>query len=429
MDDKILFSKILGTHLPWFVKQVIVNDKEQRIDIYVDHEPDIRVRCPVCDKFTSMYDHGPERIFRRLDTCQMQTYIHVRLPRSNCPEHGVKQIASEFGENGSTMTFAFESHVINVAKECDIVATARLCRLNWDRCWNVVERSVDRGRKRKAHKIPAKIGVDEKSFARGHKYETLVYNIDGRTVEYVFDGRGQDSLESYYRQFTRNELSQAEAIAMDMWDPYIAATKAYVPDAAEKIVFDRFHTMRHVLDAVDKVRKNEHRQLIEKGEDLLKGTKYLWLWSNENIPEWRQPEFKALKAKDLKVCRAWAIKENLRHMWNCRYKANMQKYFKRWYFWATHSRLQPIINAAKMLKTHIDNIVTYAKHRITNALAEGINTKIEKIKRMACGYRNHSHYRAAIYFHCGGLDLFPKPPVQPSIKFRTACIQYVGGTH
>lgn len=420
MDEKLLFTKILGLHAPWFIKQVEVKEKEQRIDIYVDHEPGIRVRCPVCNTFYGTYDHAPERVFRHLNTCQMQTYIHARLPRVNCPQHGVKQIDPQFGENGSEMTFAFESLVIRVAQECSIEATARLCNLSWDQSWNVLDRAVERGRSRKVHRVPSRIGVDEKSIARGHKYESLVYDMDAGTVDYVCDDRKQESLESYYRQFSRDELSQVKAVAMDMWDPYIAATRAYVPDADKKIVFDRFHVMRQVLDAVDKVRKSEHRQLSEAGEQTLKGTKYLWLWSEENIPAWRQPEFDALKAKDLRVCRAWAIKENLRHLWDYRYEANMRTYFKRWYFWATHCRLEPIKKAAKTLKVHLDNIVTYARHRITNALAEGINTKIEKIKRMACGFRNRSHYKTAIYFHCGGLDLFPRSPIQLALKFKTA---------
>jgi transposase len=418
MDDKILFTKILGLKPPWFIKEIAFKEKENRIHIYLEHGNDIIVRCPVCEKFFSVYDHSPERIFRHLDTCQMQTFIHVRLPRVDCPTHGVKQIDSEFGENGSDMTFAFESQVIKVAKECNIEGVSRLCDLSWDRGWNALERSVNRGRRRKAHRVPSRIGVDEKSIARGHKYETLVYNIDAGTVEYVCDDRGQASLEGYYKQFTREELEGVKAVAMDMWDPYIAATKAYVPDAEKKIVFDRFHVMRHILDAVDKVRKNENKQLNESGEDILKGTKYLWLWSEENIPEWRKEEFDALRAQDLKVCRAWAIKENLRHLWDYRYEANMLAYFKRWYFWAMHSRLEPIKKAAKTLKTHLDNIVTYAKHRITNSLAEGVNAKIEKIKRMACGFRNRAHYRTAIYFHCGGLDLFPQSPTQPSLKYR-----------
>jgi transposase len=417
MDDKVLFSRILGIRLPWFVKQVVVNETEQRIGIFVDHEPGIKVRCPECGLFYGLYDHGPERVYRHLNTCQMKTHIHIRPPRVNCPDHGVKQIDSEFGENGSEMTFAFESWVIQVARECSIEGTGRLCGLSWDQGWNVLERAVERGRARKPHRIPRRIGVDEKSIARGHKYESLVYDIDAGTVEFVFDERGQESLEAYYWQFSRAELSGVRAVAIDMWDPYIAATKAWVPDAKKKIVFDRFHVMRQVLDAVDEIRKSEHRQLAARGEQTLKGTKYLWLWSQENIPSWRQEEFEALRAKDLKVCRAWAIKENLRHLWDYRYEAPMRNYFKRWYFWASHSRMEPIKKAAQTLKVHVDNIVTYARHRITNALGEAINAKIEKVKRMACGFRNRSHYRTAIYFHCGGLDLFPRPPIQPTLSF------------
>ena len=429
MDEKALFTKILGLHLPWFIKQVKVDAEKQRIDIFVDHEPDIRVRCPVCEKFSSVYDHGPERVFRHLDTCQMHTYIHVRLPRVNCPKHGVKQVVSEFGENGSQMTYAFEARVLEVLKECSITSSALLCGLSWDKCWNALGRAVNRGLSRKPHQVPRRIGVDEKSIARGHKYESLVYDLDAGTVEYVCDERRQDSLEGYYRQFRPDQLEQIEAVAMDMWDPYIAATKACVPNADKKIVFDRFHVMRHVVDAVDKVRKIENRQLAEQGLQTLKGTRYLWLWSKENIPPWRQQDFKELKAMDLKVCRAWAIKENLRNLWAYRYEGWMRKYFRRWYFWASHSRLDPVKKAAKTLKDHLDNIVTYARHRITNAMAEGINAKIEKIKRKACGFRNRSHYRTAIFFHCGGLDMLPKPPSKPSLCFKALCTQDVGGTH
>jgi transposase len=429
MDDKSLFTKILGLRPPWFIKHVAVNDQTQQVDIYVDHEPGIRVRCPVCDQFYGLYDHAPERVYRHLDTCQMRTFIHVRLPRVNCPTHGIKQVGPEFGENGSELTFGFESFVIRVAQECSIKATARLCRLGWDQCWNTLERAVDRGRARKEHRVPRRMGVDEKSIARGHKYETLVYDIDAGTVEFVADERTQEALESYYRQFTPEELAGIEAVAMDMWDPFIAATRKHVPDAAKKIVFDRFHVMRHVLEAVDQVRKSEHRQLSDSGESPLKGTKYLWLWSPENMPAWRQEEFAQLRARDLKVCRAWAIKENLRHLWDYHYQAHMRSFFKRWYFWATHSRLKPIQKAAKTVKNHIENILTYAKHRITNALGEAINAKIEKVKRMACGFRNRAHYRTAIYFHCGGLSLFPKPPALPSLCFKSLASQHVGGTH
>ena len=161
MDDKKLFTKILGLKPPWFIAKVVFNEPEQRIDIYVDHESHIQVRCPECEKFFGIYDHSPERVYRHLDTCQMQTYVHVCLPRVNFPTHGVKQIVSEFGENGSEMTVAFESHVVRVARECNLTATAGLCGLSWDQSSSALKRAVTRGQARKEHRIPRRIGVDE----------------------------------------------------------------------------------------------------------------------------------------------------------------------------------------------------------------------------------------------------------------------------
>jgi transposase len=347
----------------------------------------------------------------------MATYVHVRLPRAQCNQHGIKQIVSEFGENGSEMTHAFEQRMIAMLEECSLSGVQRLSGITWDQAWAVVERAVARGLDRKEHRLPARIGIDEKSFAKGHKYETLVYDIDKATVEYVGDHREQESLEAYFKQFSPEERNGVEAVAMDMWEPYINATLTWIPDAKRKMVFDRFHIMGHVSKAVDEIRKLEHRDLLKAGCDDLKHTKYLWLWNEENIPEWRRDEFEQLKARDLKVCRAWAMKENLRHLWSYHSEAWARKFFKKWYHWATHSRLPAMAKAARTLQTHLDNIVTFARLRITNALGESLNSKIEKVKRMACGFRNREHYKKAIYFHCGGLDLLPKPPSSSRLRF------------
>ena len=248
-----------------------------------------------------------------------------------------------------------------------------------------------RGLARKEKRVCARIGIDEKSLGKGHDYESIVCDLDRGTVEYVVDDRKQESLESYYQQFTREELAAIEAIAMDMWNPYIAATKAYVPDADNKIVFDRYHATTQVTKAVDKVRRREHKVLAKQGDLRLLGTKYLWLRNEENVPEWRREEFDGVKNAELKTSRAWAIKESLRVFWNYVYAKCAENYFKAWYFWATHSRLTPIIEAAKTLKRHITNLLTFIKHQITNATSEGINSKIQMIKMMACGYRNREH--------------------------------------
>jgi transposase len=298
--------------------------------------------------------------------------------------------------------------LINALKECDVTGVTRLMGTSWDQTWGVMMRAVTRGLARKRRRMPAHLGIDEKSVGKGHTYESIVCDLDRSTVEYVVDDREKESLESYFRLFTAKQLTRIKAIAMDMWEPYVLATHAHVPKAGEKIVFDRFHATKQVTAAVDKVRRAEHKSLAKDGDERLKGTKYLWLRNEENIPEWRREEFAEVKSAELRTSRAWAIKESLRKFWSYTYARCAEKYFQAWYFWATHSRIAPMIAAARTLKSHLPNLLTYFKHRITNATSEGINSKIQMIKMMACGYRNRDHYRAAIYFHCGGLDLYPR---------------------
>ena len=410
MDMNIItfYSKLLGVKGAWSIRDVAMDDKGDRVDIYMEHRSGVKFPCPVCEEFCGVYDHLPEREFRHLNTCQMQTWVHARIPRIQCPTHGVHQITHGIAEDNSGMTYALERLVIDLEGECSIESVGRILDLDWHSCHRVQVRAVERGLARKPRRIPENIGVDEKAFSKGHRYETLVYDNDRGVVEYVCDDREEESLLAYYLQFTKEELASVKSITMDMWKAYIGATKLCVPDADSKIVFDKFHVMRFVVNAVDEVRKQEHAALLESGNSILKGTKYLWLWNRNNIPAGRLPELESLRDLDLKVCRAWAIKENLSRMWDFANKAWMSRFFRTWYFWATHSHLRPVIVAAKTLKNHIANIVTYATHRVTNALGESLNSRIEKVKRLACGYRNRENYRTAIYFHCGGLSLMPR---------------------
>lgn len=257
MNDKELYTQILGIKFPWYIESVEMDKSSKRVDIYVSHLSGMEMPCPVCDKYCPVYDHMPERILRHLDTCQLKTYVHVRFPRIKCEEHGIKQTDSDLNDGRSEMTYEFENYVLNLEKECNLTSVQRLTGISWDQGYNAMDRAVHRGFSRKVDKIPKRLGVDEKSFAKGHKYETLVYDHDKGTVEYVADNRQLSSLEEYYKRFTQEELTEVETVTMDMWDPYIAATRNYVPDSEKKIVFDRFHVMQIISTAVDKVRRME----------------------------------------------------------------------------------------------------------------------------------------------------------------------------
>lgn len=354
-----------------------------------------------------MYDHLAERVWRHLDSCQFLTYLHASPPRIKCPDHGVRQASLPWAQAGSRFTHMFEALAIDVLLATNVKQAAKLLRISWDQAWHLIERAVARGRAAKGMTVPKQIGIDEKAIAKGQRYMTLVCDLQASTVEYIGDERTEQSLSAYFTAFTPEQREGIEAISMDMWSAYINACRAHVPQAQDKMVFDRFHLMQHVSQGVDRVRKQEHKALLQQGDGTFNRSKYLWLYSTENLPVKAQERFAALKNSNLKTARAWAMKESLREMWSCSTADEAKCFWTRWYFWATHSRLVPMIEKAKMMARYLPNIMTYFMHRITNAVAEGLNFKIATIQKRACGYRNRDHFKIAVYFHCGGLNLYP----------------------
>lgn len=410
MRDTELYRHLLGLEVPWTVSRVELNAKDQRVDVWAEHARGTRWPCPECEEGSAMltaHDHAPERSWRHLDSCQFMTYLHARPPRVNCPTHGVKQVRLPWADPKARFTALFERFAIDVLLETDVLGATRILRISWDEAWHIQERAVARGMAVKGKNIVARVGVDEKSAAKGHKYLTLVSDLDRGTVEYIADDRKTESLNSYFVKLTPEQIQGIEAIAMDMWEPFEHAIHAHVPEAAKKIVFDRFHIMQHVGRGVDSVRKQEHRELRAQGDDTLARSKYLWLYAEENIPEQSRARFEELRDADLKTGRAWSMKETLRGLWDHTERSAGEAHWKHWYFWATHSRLKPMIEAARTVRRHIVNVLTYFEHRITNAVSEGLNSKIQTIKKRAYGFRNKENFKTAIYFHCGGLQLYP----------------------
>ena len=409
MQDTKLFETILGITSPWHISRVDLKTEDKRVDLWLEHEP-TRWPCPECGTELAGFDHAEERTWRHLDTCQFQTHLHAEIPRVQCVTHGVKQVRVPWAEPRSRFTLLMERLVIDLILQCSTVKGAcAIVGISWDEAWGIMRRAVARGQARKAARPIAYIGVDEKAFRKGHRYHTIVCDLERSTVEFVAEERKTESLAAYYAQLTTEQTTALRAVAMDMWEPYIGATRDGLPDGESRIVFDRFHIMREMTKAVDTVRKQEHREFLATGEDSpLTGTKYVWLFSDERRPEYHAETFATLQALNLKVGRAWAIKEALRTLWTYRQSAAVQRFFTRWYAWAVRSRLEPVTKVAATLKRHLDGVLRFVTHPITNGVAEGLNSKIMSIKRKAGGFRNPANFTTAIYFHCGGLDLYPR---------------------
>src|SRR5262245_26609841 len=260
--------------------------EQQRVDLFVEHRPDAVFHCPVCDQARPLYDHADERVWRHLDSCQLKTFLHARVPRTCCLEHGIHKVKLPWAQTRSRFTLLMERMIIDVIGQCSTIAGAcAVMRVSWDEAFGVMNRAVIRGRERKEATIVTHVGVDEKAFRKGHSYLTVVCDLERSTVEYVAPDRTTESLAGYWASLSPTQRDGVEAVAMDMWEPYVQATLAGLPLAGEKIVFDRFHIMKQMNQAVDKVRLGEHRKLSRWGCDLLKGSKHWWLYAKENLPD------------------------------------------------------------------------------------------------------------------------------------------------
>jgi len=267
---------------------------------------------------------------------------------------------------------------------------------------------VQRGQDRKQpHAMPL-IGIDEKAFAKRHKYATLIYDLHRSTVEAISDGNDTEAGIACFSQLSSEQIAGVEAVAMDMSAAYVKAAKETIPDAAAKIVHDHFHVMQLATRAVDRVRRGEHRELKADGDNRLAKTRYLWLTNEENLSEEQTNRLAAVFHSTLNTGKAWGYKELLRDLWNQPTAAAATVYFKAWYRRVIHTKLAPMKTLARTIKQRLENVVSFCTHHITNSVAEGMNSKIMSIKRRVGGYRNRENFKTAIYFYCGGLDLYPR---------------------
>jgi transposase len=407
MRDTELYQQILGLEAPWRVVRVELDVKQTRVDVFAEHAKRKTWPCPECEAPCGLHDHDEERTWRHLDSCQFQTLLHASVPRVRCDEHGVKQVRVPWAEPRSRFTLLFERFAIDVLRETDILGAARILDISWDEAHGIMGRAVTRGLARREHKVPEYMGLDEKALARGQRYATIACDLDDGHVIDVAPERTSESVVRCLGRFSLNDLEGIKAVAMDMWQPFIGTVSRLLPQADTKIVFDRFHIVAHMNKAVDIVRRRENRELRATGDERLVGSKHLWLYAAERVPEQSFDDFFALQRANLKTSRAWAIKETLRCLWDQPTREAGEAWYKHWHNWATHSRLQPVRKVAEMLRRHLPGVLSYFTHRITNSASEALNSTIQMIKKRAFGFRSFENFRVAILFRCGGLQLHP----------------------
>jgi transposase len=406
MNEKDIFKKIIGVVAPWEISKIEIDDTRKRVDVYLEYSK-VKGKCPECKKSVPLYDEREERVWRHLDSCEYQTYLHCRMPRSNCDEHGIKTMEIPWATEQSRFTMSFERYAIDILQATKNRSKASgLLKISWDQINGIMQRSVALGLNRRSKTKIKYIAIDEKSFLSGQSYASVLSDIEGKRVLDVVQNRDTVAVFELFKCLNKEQLESVKAISMDFWQAFINVAGITLPEAY--IVHDKFHIMKYINEALNSIRASEHKWRQKRKDATLTGTKFLWLKRLENFTDKDKKMWAELNLDQLEVGKAWNLRELFNEFWNCENITSARKFFKSWYYKVTHSGLEPMIKVAKMIKRHFENIVTWWRHEISNGYAEGINSVIQEIKTVARGFRNFQNYRIAILFFCGKLDLYPQ---------------------
>jgi transposase len=397
---------LLGITSPWKVTEVDLKLAEREVRVRVEWDSSKgRLSCPVCRQPCPGYDHREERRWRHLDSCEFETWLLARTPRVECEEHGVQSVEVPWSRPNSRFTLAFESFALRVLQAAGTQSrAASILRISSDRLHEWMEEAVEQGvSRRDPTELILRVTLDETSQGPRHDYLTVL--TDGERVLEVTESRTQAAAETVLKTgLSEVQRESVKAVTMDMWQPFEGAQAAVLPQA--EIVYDRFHLIRDLNRAVDTTRRTEGRQSKQRTA-LLKRTKYLWLKNRENLTEKERSRWSALRSSRLETMKVWALKESFRSFFTCPTPKAGEVFFHRWHEAVQRLGNAPLCEVAQRFLHHLPGLLAYLRHHVTNADAEGMNSRIQRIKANARGFRDGSCFRLAILFFLGRLNLYP----------------------
>jgi transposase len=399
MRDTDLFGMALGIASPWVVRRSDFDAAAKRLDIRLDFAKGSRFACPVCGAAGCPAYDSEDKTWRHLNFFQHEAYLHARLPRVTCERCGIKQAAVPWARPDSGFTLLFEALIMAMVQAMPVAVVARMIN-EWDtRLWRVIHHYVGQARQRADHCAVTRVAFDETASRRGHNYVSLFVDLLRRRVLFVADGKDAATVAAFATDLAAHggDPAAIAEVGIDMSPAFIAGTAQSLPNAA--ITFDKFHVVKLINEAVDEVRRAEQKSRAE-----LKNSRYLWLKNPPNLSARQRTQLDSLAGAKLKTGRAYRIRLAFQELY-LQPAASAEAFLKRWYWWATHSRLPPMIAAARMIKRHWHGILRWFHTRIANGIMEAINSLVQAAKAKARGYRSTRNLKAIIYLIAGKLEL------------------------
>jgi len=404
MNENELFQIALGLLPPWQVDRCTFDQAAGRLDIHLDFPRGSVFACPVCGVCCKAYD-TTELSWRHLNFFQHQAYLHARTPRVDCTQCGVHRVAVSWARPGSGFTLLFEALVMVMAKAMPIAAVARIVNEHDTLIWRTVTHYVDEARAKADYSAVVHVGMDETASRRGQTYVSLFVDLNQRKVLFATPGKDSSTVAAFAADLTDHGGKPAAVteVSADLSKAFAKGIAENLPNA--KVTFDKFHVVSLVNDAVDQVRRLEQKESPE-----LAKSRYVWLKNPENLTAGQWETFDGLDIVNshLKTARAYQIRLAFQDLFN-QPADHAKAFLNKWYFWATHSRLQPIVKVAKTIRKHQDGILRWFTSRINNGILEGINSLVQAAKAKARGYRSDRNLITIIYLIAGKLQFSRLP--------------------
>lgn len=404
MFTQQLFELALNIQEPWYVKDIQFNIDQKRLDIHIDFRKGSVFHYEsekenINGDFKA-YDTELKQ-WRHLNFFEHECYLHARVPILDIAENTKRLISPPWSGLGNGFTLLFEALLLQLASHMPVHTVSKLTKESDYKIWAMLERYVDQALAKNDYSEFTAVGMDETSKSKGHDYITIFVDLLKKRTVFIAEGKDHETIQAFVGDLKAHNAcaEQIKDVSCDMSPAFIKGVEDNLPEA--NITFDRFHVMKIISDAVNAVRKQE-----AVTQHILKNCRYIFLKNEKNLTNnQRQKRQELTMSKlNLKSMKALHIRENFQEVYNAPVPELFEPRLKEWYFWATHSRIQPIIDAAHTIKEHWDGVVNWHKSRINNGLLEGLNSLIQAAKAKARGFRTFRCFKIIAFLITGKLD-------------------------
>jgi transposase len=380
---KELFQMALNITEPWFVKDLKFDVESKRLDIYIDFKKGSTFGFFDEEEEKELvglkaYDTS-NKTWKHLNFFEHECYLHARVPRVKLPNGKVKRISTPWEGLSNGFTLLFEAFLLQLCQAMPVNKVATITKTSDDKLWSMLEKYIDKTRSYEDFKEITSIGLDETSRAKRYEYITLFVDLEQRRTIFITKGKDNTTVKDFAEDFSAHngKVDNIRNISCDMSHAFIKGVKRYLPKA--EITFDKFHILKIINEAVDNVRKQEIRT-----NKLLKGTRYIWLKNHKNLTVKQKETLEKLTLSNMniKTMRAYNIRQSFQDIYQATTQEEFITYLNKWYFWATHSKLEPMIKAAKTVKKYWDGIVRWYESKINNGILEGTYLSLLKCEKV-----------------------------------------------